>query len=288
MLSLSWLERNGSGLIDLSEGMLTTARAFVFERWLEREHGRASDRATLAGLPFDVWARERGWNAPQDLTNASKFSSLFTKLIFGGSIQGNADHQFNVIDGRIVDLTAGSAGLSGLANPYNHDPLFFGHDDHLASLASCMPRVRLWADQFALDYAPSSWLAPVNTRRGFEIRVGWRAGGREEFCLDFGTAASRDAALAKIAVEVDAVASPDHKSHRVAGRLLTPGDLAPHVATDVRARLSPSCAMTVSKMEALGIDVGTVSPTFERNEAPWGNSRLVADFEPTARLARIG
>ncbi len=288
MLTLGWLERNGAGRISHDEVMADLARVFVLERWIERDEARVRELAGLAGMPFEDWVRQRGWRAPNDLTNACKFSSLFTKLIFGGSIAGNESHQFNLIDGRIVDLTAGSSGLVGLKGAYRHDPIFFGNDDHLASLVSCMPRVREWADHFAMEHAPSSWIAPAMVHRGqWELRVGWRPGGREEFSLDFADELARDAALDVIGEALGAKKSADGRGLRVDGRLLTPSHLASLLEPDTQIRISPSCEQTAAKMIALGIDVGSVPDSFNRKEGQRGLVGLASDYLPLGRAVSL-
>ncbi|AOG03472.1 hypothetical protein [Bosea sp. RAC05] len=279
MLSLGWLERNGAGLIAHDEAMSDRARVFVLDRWIERDEERARELAALAEVSFDDWVQKRGWRAPSDLTNACKFASLFAKLIFGGSIAGNEKHQFNLINGRIVDLTAGSSGLAGMKGAYRHDPIFFGNDDHLASLVSCMPRVREWADDFTMTHAPSSWMAPAKTRHGqWELRVGWRRGGREEFSLDFTSEAARDLALAQVGEALGAGPAPDGKGLRLDGRLLTPEELAVHLDPDTVIRVSPSCAKTAAMMQAMGVDTGPVTDCFDRKVARRGASAFAGDF----------
>jgi len=106
---------------------IAKAREFLLEKWSER-------------------VRELGRKQPADLSGACKFSSLFGKEVFGLDIQGNWDHQFNVLpDGSPLDL--GEQGDS-----HEHDEEFFGNPEHRESMKSCMPRVRGWAEEFRRRY----------------------------------------------------------------------------------------------------------------------------------------
>jgi hypothetical protein len=108
---------------------LKRAKAFVFEKWKER-------------------AVERGAPAPTDLSYSCKFSSLFVQRVFGGTIAGNYDHQYNIIDGEKVDINEDSKDVQGLDDPHEHDDDFFGSEDHLDSLNSCVSRVNKWVEEF--------------------------------------------------------------------------------------------------------------------------------------------
>lgn len=106
-----------------------SARAFVFERWCE-----------LAG--------ERGLARPQDLSGACKYGSLFVQQVFGGTIRGHFEHQFNRIGGRIVDLSHDALDVGRMSNPYLHERDFFSVPEVQRSLAGCLPRATRWADEF--------------------------------------------------------------------------------------------------------------------------------------------
>lgn len=113
---------------------------------LTRENYQKAYEHVLTG--WQKRAEERGYEIPASLDNACKFSSLFMKLVFGGRIEGNYDHQFNVIENTIVDLTQDSPALKNMENPYEHDELFFGNEEHMESLISCMPRVLEWVRDY--------------------------------------------------------------------------------------------------------------------------------------------
>lgn len=73
---------------------------------------------------------------------AASLAACFTKLLFGGCIEGATSllHQFNVIDDEIFDLNANAADTK-LHNAYSHDESFIGNEDHVESRISCVPRV---------------------------------------------------------------------------------------------------------------------------------------------------
>jgi hypothetical protein len=102
------------------------AKSFVHEKWKER-------------------AAEMGRPEPQHLGGACKFASMFAQHIFGGRLEGNKDHQFNVTpEGKRLDLTAGSPGSEN----YKHDKRFFGNGEHKQSMEFCKPRVQQWVSEF--------------------------------------------------------------------------------------------------------------------------------------------
>jgi hypothetical protein len=106
------------------------ARAFVFERWRERQ--------AILGHPD-----------PADLSGSCKFTSLFAARIFGGLRKGNDMHEHvRLPDGSVLDLNAGAADVAALADPYRHDPAFWNNPDHRESVRSCGPRVDAWARIF--------------------------------------------------------------------------------------------------------------------------------------------
>jgi hypothetical protein len=132
-----WLEDDTDGRVPCTPEAVEAARAFVFAKWKER-------------------AAERMEKEPVDLSRSCKFGSLFVKMVFGGHVEGHVDHQYNVVGGEIVDLSADAADVRRLALPYRHDPLFFGNEEHLESLASCFARVEGWAAEFAPAAAPAA------------------------------------------------------------------------------------------------------------------------------------
>jgi len=116
-----------SRLLDQSEFL--TAGVFVFDKWCER-------------------AVERREPTPFDLSTSCKYGSLFMRLVYGGAIEGNYQHQYNVIDGRIVDLSHGAADVFAMRRPYAHEPELFGIESHMRSMASLTPRVESWVEEF--------------------------------------------------------------------------------------------------------------------------------------------
>ncbi|MGZ4978496.1 MAG: transcriptional regulator, partial [Methylobacter sp.] len=75
------------------------AKVFVFRKWCEQ-------------------AAERGALAPSDLSGSCKYGSLFMNQVFGGTICGHYEHQYNVIGGRIVDLSHDAIDVGRITNPY--------------------------------------------------------------------------------------------------------------------------------------------------------------------------
>lgn len=118
------------GQIDTTPENIQIARDFVFQRWIDRANSRCDQ-------------------TPVDLSSACKFASLFAWQLFGGTLAGNCRHQFVLShDGSVLDLCCGSAELESMKDPYVHDAEFFGNDEHLSSLDSCLPRVSDWIRQF--------------------------------------------------------------------------------------------------------------------------------------------
>jgi len=75
--------------------------------------------------------------------------------VFGGSICGHYEHQYNVIGGRIVDLSHDAIDVGGITNPYLHEPGFFAIPEQQTSLNVCLPRVELWVIQFLKEIKDS-------------------------------------------------------------------------------------------------------------------------------------
>lgn len=117
-ITREWLLRSTEGAFALTPENVAIARSILTAGWRAR-------------------ALKRGLPAPPDLEGACKFASLFVKLAFGGRIEGAWAHQYNVIAGQTIDLTGQSCDA-------DHDPVFFGNREHLASMASCLPRVQTW------------------------------------------------------------------------------------------------------------------------------------------------
>jgi hypothetical protein len=120
---------NRKARISYSYEHFAQAKAFVFRKWCEQ-------------------AIERRLLPPTDLSGACKYGSLFINQVFGGSICGHYEHQYNVIDGRIVDLSHDSRDVGRITNPYLHEPEFFNIPEKQASLNSCLPRVERWVNEF--------------------------------------------------------------------------------------------------------------------------------------------
>lgn len=114
-----WIQ--SKGLIKPTSDNLRLAKEFLWQKWQER-------------------ANELSLNSPADLSNACKFASLFAQRLFGGELRGNYDHQYVVRNGEIIDLTDGTK--------LHHDKHFWGNTEHQDSLASCVPRVEKWIQEF--------------------------------------------------------------------------------------------------------------------------------------------
>lgn len=120
------------GSLAYSYERFALAKVFVFRKWVEL-------------------AVERKICAPTDLSGACKFGSLFMSRVFGGCLRGHYQHQYNLIDGRIVDLSHDAADVGSMRNPYLNEPEFFAIPEFRASMDSCLPRIELWAVEFLHD-----------------------------------------------------------------------------------------------------------------------------------------
>jgi hypothetical protein len=120
-----------AALLVLTDGELALAQAFVLKKWCERAH-------------------ERGEIAPFDLSHSCKYGTLFMHIVFGGTIAGNYQHQFNIIEGRVVDLSATAADVLAMSQPYMQEPELFEAPEHIASMTSCRLRVDTWVAEFML------------------------------------------------------------------------------------------------------------------------------------------
>jgi hypothetical protein len=121
------------GLLEPTSENIEAARVFVLRKWQERARERGGPNATL----------------PDDLSLSCKFTSLFARAIFGGRLEGNADHQFVRRDGEIIDLNIDASDVRALGtNAHHHDTAFWGSRDHKASVKSCIPRVKEWVAEF--------------------------------------------------------------------------------------------------------------------------------------------
>lgn len=127
-----------AGRLAYSHENFAAAKIFMIAKW--------RDRAALSSAA-----------APIDLSGACKYGSLFVQCVFGGAIRGHYEHQFNFIEGRLVDLSHDALDVGRMRNPYLHEPAYFLVPEIQASLAGCLPRAERWADEFlALQgWAPS-------------------------------------------------------------------------------------------------------------------------------------
>ena len=73
--------------------------------------------------------------------------------IFGGSIRGHYEHQYNMIEGRIVDLSHDALDVGKIINPYLHEPDYFAIPERQDALDNCLPRVACWVVQFLAEIA---------------------------------------------------------------------------------------------------------------------------------------
>ncbi len=118
-----------SGLLSYNAANFALAKAFFFGKWCERSARRE--------LPV-----------PLDLSGSCKYGSLFMQCVFGGALHGHYQHQYNVIDGRLVDLSHDAADVSRMSHPYLHEPDYFLIPEMQASLDLCLPHAQAWAIQF--------------------------------------------------------------------------------------------------------------------------------------------
>jgi hypothetical protein len=125
---------SGESRLDYSYARFAQAKSFVFERWCEL-------------------ASERALARPDDLSGSCKFGSLFMRYVFGGAIRGHFEHQFNLIDGRIVDLSHDARDVGRMTHPYLHEQAFFAVPEVQASLSGCSPRAERWGLDFIRTHA---------------------------------------------------------------------------------------------------------------------------------------
>lgn len=120
---------NREGQLSYTYERFAQAKVFVFRKWLEH-------------------AAEKRVETPTDLSGSCKYGSLFMNRVFGGSIRGHFEHQYNLIDGRLVDLSHDAADVGRLRNPYLDEPEYFAIPEQQASLDRCLPRVDRWVLEF--------------------------------------------------------------------------------------------------------------------------------------------
>jgi hypothetical protein len=105
------------------------AKVFVFSKWCES-------------------AVDCKLTQPTDLSGSCKYGSLFMQYVFGGTIRGHYEHQYNFINGRLVDLSHDAIDVGRMSNPYLHEPDYFVIPEFQASLTQCSPRAEQWAEEF--------------------------------------------------------------------------------------------------------------------------------------------
>jgi hypothetical protein len=82
-------------------------KSFVFRKWCDQ-------------------AKERGLISSVDLSGSCKYGSQFMNHVFGGKIFAHYnEHQYNIIGGRIVDLSHDAIDVCRISNPYLHEPEYF-------------------------------------------------------------------------------------------------------------------------------------------------------------------
>jgi hypothetical protein len=128
MNNIDWTSARVAKL-SYSYSHFANAKLFVFEKWCEL----AVDRCIAK---------------PLDLSGSCKYGSLFVQSVFGGSIRGHFEHQYNIVEGRIVDLSHDALDVGLMFNPYSHEQEFFSVSELQSSLVSCTPRVEKWATEF--------------------------------------------------------------------------------------------------------------------------------------------
>lgn len=117
------------GRVAYSYEKFAAAKSWMFERWTE-------------------FASERGLARPVDLSGSCKYGSIFVQSIFGGSIRGHFQHQYNFLSGRLVDMSHDALDVGQMRNPYLHEPEYFNVPELQTSLATCVARAERWADEF--------------------------------------------------------------------------------------------------------------------------------------------
>jgi len=135
---VNWTEAR-PGPLTYSYDQFALAKAFFFTKWCE-------------------WALERGAVAPKDLSGACRYGSLFVCRVYGGSIRGHYQHQYNDVGGLRVDLSHDAADVGAMLQPYLHEPLYFELVEQQVSLAGCLPRVDRWVVEFLAGSAAAEGL----------------------------------------------------------------------------------------------------------------------------------
>ncbi len=138
-----------TGALPYTSGHFAHAKVFLFGKWCER-------------------ARLRRLTPPGDLSGACKYGSLFMQAVFGGGLRGHFEHQYNFIEGRIVDLSHDAIDVGRMRNPYLHEPLYFEIPEVQRSLAGCYPSSQAWAEEFLAERADQE--APLVAHQALSAR----------------------------------------------------------------------------------------------------------------------
>jgi hypothetical protein len=131
--------------------------------WSQPQAGqRAWSPAQFAGTQAFVLQQWRRWAvlrqaaAPQDLSGACRYGSLFMCRLYGGAIRGHYQHQYNDLQGRHVDLSRDAADVQAMRDPWQHEPLYFQVPELQRALQTCLPRVDDWVAQFLSENPQSA------------------------------------------------------------------------------------------------------------------------------------
>lgn len=75
--------------------------------------------------------------------------------VFCGQIEGHYQHQFNRIQGRLVDLSHDALDVGQMRSPYLHEPEYFTIPRVQSQQLACLPRVTDWSERFLAELAPN-------------------------------------------------------------------------------------------------------------------------------------
>lgn len=128
--------------IPVTDENVEFARAFLLRVWKQRWRERQA-WSGAAEADWD-WASE-----PRDLSRSCIFSSMFSRAVFGGRVEGSRLHQFVVLQsGRVLDLNAHAEDVARISSPYVVEPGYIVSPDIVAKMKSCQPRVDSWLHLF--------------------------------------------------------------------------------------------------------------------------------------------